>query len=316
MIKLFKKLSMICTTTLVAFCEFACTADNPYYAGTAEEPNQFSLNEPSSSQSELIGTESSSSQKTEPSPHNNPESSSSFVFAPSKPSSSSSGDLIPYSYDTGHSPIPTSSSNRAGISSSARGNGGGGHAGSDTTSTSTLDDYLRKYAPSVTTVIGGAASDYAFDSNVLAYNVVYESCDLTKDTCSKSNEVPEYQTVGLHKIATENIGNVSAIFSKTAKLMGGSLKSSEGCSLYLLNMDESSPAVHVITEITKDSIFVVNIMDGCDYEKMPFDRYVGFLFEFCEEFSNAPAIIENDIWNRSMNYGGIEYKEYVKQVSF
>ena len=314
MIKLFKKVSTTCTAAFVAFCVFACTADNPYYAGTAEEPNQFSLNVPTSSQSELIGTESSSSQDTEPSPHNELSSSSSFVFAPSKPSSSSFVVLIPSSHDSGYSPIPTSSSNRAGISSSARGNGGG-HSGNDTISASTLDDYLRKYVPSPNTAIGGGgiASEYTFDSNVVAYNVVYESCDLTKDTCSKSNEVPEYQTVGLHKIATQDLGKVSTILPQTAKLMGGTLKSSEGCSLYLLNFNESSPVVRILTKITKDSIFVVNIMDGCDYEKMTFDRYVGFLFEFCEEFSETPAIIEKDIWNRSMKCGGIEYKEYVRK---
>ena len=327
MIKLLKNFSITCTAAFVAFCVFACSSDN--LAGTAEEPNQFAHND-SSSSSELNGLDessssqdstglhpfapSSSSQDTEPSPHNNPVSSSAEVLAPSEPKSSSSKDLIPYSHDSGYSPMPTSSSNRvAGASSSSfrGGNGGGGHFNSDTTST--LDDYLENNLPSPTTAIGGAARKYTFDSNVLAYNLIYESCDLTKDTCSKPNEVPVYQTVGLHKIDAKDLADVSTIFPITARRLGGSLKSSEGCSLYLLNIEESTPAVHVITEITKDSISLTNIFDNCDYERMPFDRYVGFLFEFCEELSDSTKIVTTEIRNAAMKCGGGSYKEYVRK---
>lgn len=210
--------------------------------------------------------------------------------------------------------MPTSSSNRvAGASSSSfrGGNGGGGHFNSDTTST--LDDYLENNLPSPTTAIGGAARKYTFDSNVLAYNLIYESCDLTKDTCSKPNEVPVYQTVGLHKIDAKDLADVSTIFPITAKRLGGTLKSSEGCSLYMLNLNETTPAVHVITQITKDSILLTNIFDNCDYERMPFDRYVGFLFEFCEELSESTKIVTTDIRDSTMKCGGAPYKEYVRK---
>ena len=328
MIKLLEKFSTTCTAAFVAFCVFACSSDN--LAGTAEEPNQFAHND-SSSSSEMNNIDessssqdstgltpftphknaSSSSQDTEPSPHNNPLSSSSQFFAPSEPKSSSSKDLIPYSHDSGYSPMPTSSSKRAGISSSARGNGGGGHFNSDTTST--LDDYLENNLPSPTTAIGGAARKYSFDSNVLAYNLIYESCDLTKDTCSKPNEVPVYQTVGLHKLDEKDLGDVSTIFPASAKRLGGTLKASEGCSLYLLNIEESTPAVHVVTKITKDSILLTNVFDNCDYERMPFDRYVGFLFEFCEELSDSTKIVTTEIRNADMQCGGGPYKEYVRK---
>ncbi|MBR2090497.1 MAG: hypothetical protein IJ905_09080 [Fibrobacter sp.] len=331
MIKLFKNFSATCTAAFVAFCVFACSSDN--LAGTAEEPNQFAHND-SSSSSELNGLDessssqdstgltpftphknaSSSSQDTEPSPHNNPVSSSSQILAPSEPKSSSTGNYIYYSNDSGYSPMPTSSSNRvAGASSSSfrGGNGGGGHFNSDTTST--LDDYLENNLPSPTTAIGGAARKYTFDSNVLAYNLIYESCDLTKDTCSKPNEVPVYQTVGLHKIDAKDLADVSTIFPITAKRLGGTLKSSEGCSLYMLNLNETTPAVHVITQITKDSILLTNIFDNCDYERMPFDRYVGFLFEFCEELSESTKIVTTDIRDSTMKCGGAPYKEYVRK---
>ena len=320
MIKLLKNFSITCTAAFVAFCVFACASD--HLAGTAEEPNQFAHND-SSSSSELNNldessssqdstglhpfTPSSSSQDTEPSPHNNPVSSSARTDAPS-PRYSSADDNM------GYSPIPASSSNRvAGASSSSfrGGNGGGGHFNSDTTST--LDDYLEKNLPSPTTAIGGAARKYTFDSNVLAYNLIYESCDLTKDTCSKPNEVPVYQTVGLHKIDAKDLADVSTIFPITARRLGGSLKSSEGCSLYLLNIEESTPAVHVITEITKDSISLTNIFDNCDYERMPFDRYVGFLFEFCEELSDSTKIVTTEIRNAAMKCGDGSYKEYVRK---
>lgn len=331
MIKLLEKFSTTCTAAFVAFCVFACSSDN--LAGTAEEPNQFAHND-SSSSSEMNnidessssqdstdfkpfvphGRVSSSSQNAEPSPHNNPVSSSSQFLAPSEPKSSSTGNYIYYSNDSGYSPMPTSSSNRvAGASSSSfrGGNGGGGHFNSDTTST--LDDYLENNLPSPTTAIGGAARKYTFDSNVLAYNLIYESCDLTKDTCSKPNEVPVYQTVGLHKIDAKDLADVSTIFPITAKRLGGTLKSSEGCSLYMLNLNETTPAVHVITQITKDSISLTNIYDNCDYERMPFDRYVGFLFEFCEELSDSTKIVKTDIIDASLKCGGTAYKEYVKQ---
>ena len=331
MIKLFKNFSATCTAAFVAFCVFACSSDN--LAGTAEEPNQFAHND-SSSSSELNGLDessssqdstgltpftphknaSSSSQDTEPSPHNNPLSSSSQFFAPSEPKSSSTGNYIYYSNDSGYSPMPTSSSNRVAAASSSSfrgGNGGGGHFNSDTTST--LDDYLENNLPSPTTAIGSAARKYSFDSNVLAYNLIYESCDLTKDTCSKPNEVPVYQTVGLHKLDAKDLGDVSTIFPASAKRLGGTLKASEGCSLYLLNIDESTPAVHVVTKITKDSILLTNVFDNCDYERMPFDRYVGFLFEFCEELSDSTKIVTTEIHNADKQCGGGPYKEYVRK---
>ena len=324
MIKLFKNFSATCTAAVVAFCVFACSSDN--LAGTAEEPNQFAHND-SSSSSELNGLDessssqdstgltpftphknaSSSSQDTEPSPHNNPVSSSARTDAPS-PRYSSADDNM------GYSPIPTSSSNRAAAasSSSTRDGGGGGHFNIDTTLTSSLDDYLKIYNANKTNN-GNSESKLSFDRNVLAYNVIYESCDITKDTCSKHNEAPIFLTGGLHKITSKELDAANDIYPITAKRLGGTLKSSEGCSLYMLILDETSPTVHVITQITKDSISLTNVYDNCDYERMPFDRYVGFLFEFCEELSESTKIVTTDIRDSTMKCGGAPYKEYVRK---
>ena len=310
MIKLLKTCLATCTATLVAFCVFACSSDN--LAGTAEEPNQ-SANKGSSSSSELCYLDgssssqdsysaphenvSSSSQDTEPSPHNNPISSSARTDAPS-PRYSSADDNM------GYSPIPASSSNRAAA--------GGGHFNIDTTLTSSLDDYLKIYNANKTNN-GNSESRLSFDRNVLAYNVIYESCDITKDTCSKPNEAPIFLTGGLHKITSKELDAANDIYPITAKRLGGTLKSSEGCSLYMLILDETSPTVHVITQITKDSISLTNIYDNCDYERMPFDRYVGFLFEFCEELSENTKIVKTDIRDSTMKCGGAPYKEYVRK---
>ena len=215
----------------------------------------------------------------------------------------------------GYSPIPTSSSNRAAAasSSSTRDGGGGGHFNIDTTLTSTLDDYLKIYNAGATSLNGNSRTSVSFDDNVLAYNVIYESCDLTKDTCPKPVEVPAFLTVGLHKVTSKELADANAIFPLTAKRLGGTLKSSEGCSLYMLILDETSPTVHVITQITKDSISLTNVYDNCDYERMPFDRYVGFLFEFCEELSESTKIVTTDIRDSTMKCGGAPYKEYVRK---
>lgn len=326
MIKLLEKFSTTCTAAFVAFCVFACSSDN--LAGTAEEPNQFAHNE-SSSSSEMNnidessssqdstdfkpfvphGHVSSSSQNAEPSPHNNPNSSDSRTDVPSLRYSSSEKNYVP---------IPASSSNRvAAASSSSKRNGNGdgqsGHLDIDSTLTSTLDDYLKAYNAGATSLNGNSRTSVSFDDNVLAYNVIYESCDLTKDTCPKPVEVPAFLTVGLHKVTSKELADANAIFPLTAKRLGGTLKSSEGCSLYMLNLNETTPAVHVITQITKDSISLTNIYDNCDYERMPFDRYVGFLFEFCEELSENTKIVKTDIIDASLKCGGTAYKEYVKK---
>lgn len=326
MIKLLEKFSTTCTAAFVAFCVFACSSDN--LAGTAEEPNQFAHNE-SSSSSEMNnidessssqdstdfkpfvphGHVSSSSYDTEPSPHNNPNSSDSRTDVPSLRYSSSEKNYVP---------IPASSSNRvAAASSSSKRNGNGdGHSGHfdiDSTLISTLDDYLKAYNAGATSLNGNSRTSVSFDDNVLAYNVIYESCDLTKDSCSKPVEIPAFLTVGLHKVTSKELADANAIFPLTAKRLGGTLKSSEGCSLYMLNLNETTPAVHVITQITKDSISLTNIYDNCDYERMPFDRYVGFLFEFCEELSDSTKIVTTDIRDSTMKCGGVPYKEYVKK---
>ncbi len=326
MIKLLEKFSTTCTAAFVAFCVFACSSDN--LAGTAEEPNQFAHNE-SSSSSEMNnidessssqdstefkpfvphGHVSSSSYDTEPFPHNNPNSSDSRT------------DVSPVRYSSSEKnyvPIPASSSNRvAAASSSSKRNGNGdGHSGHfdiDSTLISTLDDYLKAYNAGATSLNGNSRTSVSFDRNVLAYNVIYESCDITKDTCPKPVEVPAFLTVGLHKVTSKELADANAIFPLTAKRLGGTLKSSEGCSLYMLNLNETTPAVHVITQITKDSISLTNVYDNCDYERMPFDRYVGFLFEFCEELSDSTKIVKTDIRDSTMKCGGAPYKEYVKK---
>ena len=300
MIKLFTKFFGIGFSALAAFCATACTSDNPIFTGTAEEPNQFALNpnghaDASSSSTLNNGNESSSSSNFITIPGSGQAGSSSSSSKISTPeTSSSSSDRGPVA----GTPDLSSSSRPGGQSGNE---GSFGHAGS----TRTLDDYLKK----------NNITEDTFDDNVLAYNKTFQSCDTSTETCIESPGVAEYRTQGLHKVTEEHLGDVSIIFPTTALFSNETqiLKNSEGCSLYVLNIKENSPALHILTKIAKDSIYITNIHDKCDYEQLPFDIHVGFLFEFCNELSAAPEIVMTNKIDETMKCGIVTYEEYTNK---
>lgn len=292
MIKLFSKIFSSSVPAMAVFCVIACTSENPIFTGTAEEPNQFAQGNDESSSSIGIETSSSiaySSQEQIHLPQNSSSSKTSQHMSSSRAPQPKSSTTVPSSSNTG-SPAPHE--------------GSIGHAGNDPYSEQTLDYYLQKYkVPGVT-----------FDENVLAYNVTYKSCDLSQNSCNEVPDLPPFASNGLYKITDDNLANAISIYSITSKFMGGTLASSDGCSLYVLNINETSPAVHVLTKISKDTLTVATFYDNCDYERRPFDMYVGFLFSYCGELSEKPEIVMTNKLNEAMtSCGSVDYKEYISK---
>ncbi|MBR2094490.1 MAG: hypothetical protein IJ908_02535 [Fibrobacter sp.] len=292
MIKLFTKNFSYSFSAMVAFCVIACTSDNPNFVGTAEEPNQFAYGNGESSSTNIESSTSIADSSEEQNQHL-PNSSS------SKRSQHMSSSRSPQPKSA--STVPASSN--ASIPSPHEGNFG--HAGTDPFREQTLDYYLQKYK----------VPGEAFDENVLAYNKTFEGCDVTNETCFESPGIAEFRKIGLHKAATQKEFNeLSFIFPTAAKFMGGSLYKIDGCPLYVLNINETSPAVHILTKITKDTLTVATFYDNCDYERRPFDMYVGFLFSYCGELSEKPEIVITSTLNEAMTpCGSVEYKEYISQ---
>jgi hypothetical protein len=278
---------------MAVFCVIACTSENPIFTGTAEEPNQFAQGNDESSSSIGIETSSSiaySSQEQIHLPQNSSSSKTSQHMSSSRAPQPKSSTTVPSSSNTG-SPAPHE--------------GSIGLAGNDPYSEQALDYYLQKYkVPGET-----------FDENVLAYNKTFEGCDVTNETCFESPGIAEFRKIGLHKAATQKEFNeLSFIFPTAAKFMGGSLYKIDGCPLYVLNINETSPAVHILTKITKDTLTVATFYDNCDYEHRPFDMYVGFLFSYCGELSEKPEIVMTNKLNEAMtSCGSVDYKEYISK---
>lgn len=283
MINLFKKFSTLSTTAIAVFCSFACSDK---VAGTAEEPNQFAYGD--SSSSEEIDT-----------PIDIPSySSSSTNRAPVTSSSSSRKD------GDGSVPIPItgSSSSATNPGKEIGGNGQAGHSG---TVNRSLDDYLRIYN----------ITEVAFDTNVLAYNKTFDS---SRDT-AESSIVAELRTLGLHKITSQNAAGLGKLFFETTISNNGQVYENngnasfkpDGCPLYILNIVETSPAVHVLTNITKDTITVADFHDNCDYEHAPFNMHVGFLFAYCGELSESPKIERTFTLKESMACNSAVYDEFI-----
>ena len=86
-----------------------------------------------------------------------------------------------------------------------------------------------------------------------------------------------------------------------------------GCQLYVLNVYDTSPVIHVLTEISKDTIKITDVHDNCNYEPRPFDMHVGFLFEYCGELSESPKIDITFKLNESMKCGTVDYDEYINK---
>lgn len=288
MINLFKKFSTACTTAIAVFCAFACSDK---IAGTAEEPNQFAY-----------GTSSSSS----------------FIALNPDipPSTSSSSGFITSSESTPIDVIPSSSSRGTAGGSEGFGNSGScdTSAGKSTlcghefgTAKRSLEDYLKMYR----------ITEVTFDTNVLANNMTFNSSRDTADIAT----VAELRTLGLHKITNANVAGLAYLFLETTAYMGGKVYETNGnvsfqeggCPLYILNIVETSPAVHVLTHITKDTITVADFYDSCDYEHAPFDMHVGFLFAYCGELSESPKIERTFTLKESMACNSVVYDEFVNK---
>ena len=293
MTKLFNKFLTASTMALAAFCSFACSDK---IAGTAEEQNQIAN-----------GGKSSSSSEGETANGVIPDSSNSNTSpAPSVDVSSSSR------YDEGFTPIyidPSSSSNTAGEGN--KGNDPDVVGNPDTVPAYTLDSYLKYYG----------ITEVTYDDNVLGYNVTFKSCDASQETCFESPSIANLRTIGLHKLTAENASGLGVLFLRTAMNMGNKLyenngavsRTQDGCPLYVLNVIDTSPAVHVLTKISKDTIAITEIHDNCDYEPRPFDMHVGFLFEYCGELSESPEIELTFLVKETWNCRNIDYDEYIKK---
>lgn len=317
MTKLFNKLLTASATVLAAFCSFACSDK---IAGTAEEPNQFAYGTQSSSSADrTIKPDSGKSIET---PNDFPIITSSATSpTPSVQISSSSR-----SEEDGFNPIHT---DPAPSSSSTGGNGGAGtpgfgnpdcqcksgaacYCGSIGESASTLDDYLKKYN----------ITEVAYDDNVLGYNVTFKSCDASQETCFESPSIAKLRELGLHKITKDNVRALPYLFEKTIWAMHGNIYETasgdisrlpDGCPLYVLNVIDTSPVMHVLTKITKDTIAITEIHDNCNYEPRPFDMHVGFLFEYCGELSESPEIVQTFTLKETLKCGELDYDEYINK---
>ncbi|WP_072827893.1 hypothetical protein [Fibrobacter sp. UWB12] len=292
MINLFKKISSVGITTTAFFCALACSDK---IAGTAEEPNQVAYG--TSSSSEFINENpdvrvNSSSSNIE---YSSGIITSSDTTPVPNPSTSSSVDPIGNPGNFGHSEGCYTS------------DGQKRQCGDTETSSRSLNDYLNMYG--ITRV--------AFDTNVLAYNKTFVS---TQDTADNAT-VAELRTLGLHKITKENQIGLVYLFKKTTTFMGGKFYEKdgtisfqmEGCQLYILNIEETSPAVHVLSSITKDTITIADFHDKCDYERLPYYLHVGFLFEYCGEFSESPEINRTSTYKETIKCGSVEYDEFINK---
>lgn len=293
MTKLFNKFLTASTMALAAFCSFACSDK---IAGTAEEQNQIANGEKSSSSSEGETANGvipdSSNSNTSP--------------APSVDVSSSSR------YDEGFTPIyidPSSSSNTAGEGN--KDNDPDVVGNPDTVPAYTLDSYLKYYG----------ITEVTYDDNVLGYNVTFKSCDASQETCFESPSIAKLRELGLHKLTAENASGLGVLFLRTAMNMDNKLyenngavsRTQDGCPLYILNINDTSPAVHVLTKISKDTIAITEVHDNCNYEPRPFDMHVGFLFEYCGELSENPKIELTFLVKETWNCRNIDYDEYIKK---
>ena len=312
MINLLKNFSTVSTTAIAVFCAFACSDK---IAGTAEEPNQFAY-----------GTSSSQDNGASA---NMPPSSSSTRDIDGHSNYSSSGK----SGASGN--ISSSNSNPIGpVSSSSRdvvvigGNGNPGHSGGfgnsegcytsdgnatlcgDTDTSPTFDDLLKKYN----------ITDATFDKNVLAYNKTFQSCYESTGNCNDKQVIADLRTLGMHKFTKDNLTGIAYLFPNFAKTVGtvygtddGITIDENGCPLYVLNVHDTSPAIHVLTQITKDTIYITDFSDKCDYEPRPFETHVGFLFSYCGELSESPKIEIAFKRFDTADCSDVSYEEYIKK---
>ena len=296
MINLFKKFQTACITAIAVLCSFACSDK---IAGTAEEPNQFAYGTESSSSTENLITSSEST----PAPIDLSSSSSnrnenSTPDIPSQKNSSSS-TLIGGNGGAGHSGTCYSSDGQQHL------------CGNSDPDLPTLDDLLKKYN----------ITEASFDNNVRAYNKTFQSCYESTGNCNDKQNIADLRTLGLHKFTNENISGLAYLFLETSKVMGGKVYGTDdkvsfqidGCPLYVLNIHDTSPAIHVLTKITKDTIYITDFYDKCDYEPRPFDMHVGYLIEYCGELSENLKIEIAFKQLDTADCSDISYEEYIRK---
>ena len=305
MTKLFNK---FLTVSVAAFSAFSLPACSDKIAGTAEEPNQFALETKSSSSSDTSllpdsgnntdsqnGWPNISSSASTPNPATNIPSSSQSALE-----DSSTVTITPTPSRTDSIPLDGKA-----------GNAEGTPIGNPDTGTSyTLDSYLKHYG----------ITEVTYDDNVLAINKTYDS--QLEDVYNSGNaNTAKLRTLGLHKITSENASGLGVLFLRTAVTIGGKLyekdgtisRIQDGCQLYVLNIIDTSPVVHVLTKISKDTIAITEVHDNCDYERRPFDMHVGFLFEYCGELSESPKIERTFLLKETWNCSDVDYDEYTNK---
>ena len=317
MTKLFNKLLTASATVLAAFCSFACSDK---IAGTAEEPNQCAFGtESSSSAGRTIESDSGKSLET---PNDFPIITSSATSPTPSIEISSSSRSEEDGFNPIHTdPVPSSDSEGGNGSAGTPGFGNPGcycpigytcHCGPTVEPASTLDDYLKKYN----------ITEVTYDDNVLGYNVTFKSCDASQETCFESPSIAKLRELGLHKITKDNVRALAYLFEKTIWAMHGDVYGTasgdisrlpDGCPLYVLNVIDTSPVMHVLTKITKDTIAITEIHDNCNYEPRPFDMHVGFLFEYCGELSESPEIVQTFTLKETLKCGELDYDEYINK---
>ena len=286
MTKLFNK---FLTVSVAAFSALSLSACSDKIAGTAEEPNQIANGDGSSSSS-ISETKNGhptilSSSDTQPAP----------TTSPSSSSQPEREGYTPIQID----PTPSSSSNKSSSGNDSSSGGFPSFGTPDTDQINTLDNYLNYYG----------ITEVAFAENVLAYNVTFKSCDTSQETCFESPSIAKIKTIGLHKITQDDINDLHSLFPKATSMMS---ITQDGCPLYVLNINDTSPAVHVLTKISNETIAITEVHDNCDYEKRPFDMYVGFLFEYCGELSESPKIDLTFLVKETWNCRNIDYGEVIK----
>ena len=299
MINLLKNFSTVSTTAIAVFCAFACSDK---IAGTAEEPNQFAYGTSSSQDNGASANMPPSSSSARDIDGHSNYSSSGKSGANGNISSSNSTPIGPASSSSGYSVVIGGNG----------GNGGAGYSGNFGNSdiSPTLDDLLKKYN----------ITEATFDKNVLAYNKTFRSCYQSTGNCADKIITAELRTIGLHKFTPENVTGIALLFPNFAQTVGtvsgtdnGITIDDNNCPLYVLNIHDTSPAIHVLTQITKDTIYIADFSDKCDYEPRPFEMHVGYLIAYCGELSEKPAI---EITFKQLDTAGcsdVTYEEYIKK---
>ena len=314
MTKLFNKFLTIC---VAAFSALSLSACSDKIAGTAEEPNQFAYGTQSSSSTDRsIESDSGKSLET---PNDFPIITSSASSVPSPTTNNSSSSQSEYD---GFVPItidPTPSLSDSVPGNSGAGSSGGApsfgnpdchcpsdskcYCGSDGAPAYTLDDYLKNYN----------ITDVSYDENVLAFNKTYDG-QLEDVYNSAKVNTSQLRSIGLHKITRENLGGLGALFLRASVNMGGMLyekdgvvsRTQGGCQLYVLNVYDTSPVIHVLTEISKDTIKITDVHDNCNYEPRPFDMHGGFLVEYCGWRAESPKSDIKFKLNERRKWGTVE----------